>query len=91
MRPLGYEITVGLRPNHEPKVPSGVTNVEAAVDFTFTLKDKDVFVLDTLSWKEKNGANAVSILAGQTRTFKGSQAKWCRWRMLGTWLLSTVK
>ncbi len=75
LRPLGYEITVGLHPIDQLKLPSGVTNVETAVDFTFTLKDKDGFVLDTLSWKEDNDIMAAPIPAGQTRTFKGVTSK----------------
>lgn len=71
LRPLGYEITVGLHPVDPLKLPSGVTNVEITVDFTFILKDKDGFVLDTLPWERDNRP----ILAGQTRSFKGVTTK----------------
>jgi hypothetical protein len=70
-RPLGYEITVRSNPIDNSSLPSGVTNVEAAVSFKFTLKDRDGFVLDSLWWNQENGTTSAPLLAGQTQTFKG--------------------
>jgi hypothetical protein len=72
-RPLGYELTATLQPMSQMAVPFDVTNVECSVSFEFILKDKDGFVLDTLSWDEydRSASKTVSMSAGETHTFKG--------------------
>ena len=72
-RPLGYELTATLQPMSQIAAPSGVTNIECSVSFTFILKDKDGFVLDTISWAEQpmSDFKRARMFAGETQTFKG--------------------